>query len=130
MATAAHIALVDDVADNTDVMTAIVEHICEIAGVTSFNCGSDFLSSFRRGMFDIIFLDLFMPDMSGYTVLEDLRTIDPDVPVIAISAGVGQRQKALEHGFAAFVSKPIMDVHSFCNLVSRFISDSHLKRSA
>ena len=130
MATVAHIALVDDIPDNTAVMTAIVEDICEIAQVTSFNSGIDFLSSFRCGTFDVIILDLFMPVMSGYTVLKELRKIDPDVPVIAVSADMGQRQKALEYGFAAFLTKPVMDVKGFCNLVSRFICDSRLKRSA
>src|SRR4029079_6388095 len=100
---AARVALVDDVVDNTDLMAATLRHLCGIGGLYSFNSGKEFLSSFQRGMFDIVLLDLFMPEISGYMVLESLRKIDPDVPVVAVTACERDRQKALDFGFSAFV---------------------------
>ena len=126
----ARVALIDDVVDNTELMAAVLRHMCGITAPASFNSGKDFLSSFRRGMFDIVLLDLFMPELSGYNVLELLRKIDPDFPVVAITAYEKDRQKALDFGFSAFVAKPILDIQSLCRLVKGFISDSRLKRTA
>ena len=126
----ARVALVDDLVDNTELMGAVLRHMCGITGLVSFNSGRDFLNSFKRGMYDVVLLDLFMPEMSGYSVLESLRKIDPDVPVVAVTAYERDRQKALDFGFSAFVAKPIIDLKKLCRLVTGFIDDSRLRRTA
>jgi len=52
-----------------------------------------------------------MPDMDGFAVLYELRR-DPDcarTPVLAVTATAmpGERSKALEAGFADFLTKPV-----------------------
>ena len=126
----ARVALVDDLVDNTELLAAVLRHMCGITGLISFNSGKDFLSSFQRGKYDIVLLDLFMPEISGYTVLESLRKVDPEVPVVAVTAYEKDRQKALDFGFSAFVAKPIIDIGNLCRLVTDFINCSRLKRAA
>lgn len=44
------------------------------------------LAAFRREKFDICLLDVMMPNMDGFTLAEEIRNIDPDVPLFFLSA--------------------------------------------
>src|ERR1700753_1322444 len=44
------------------------------------------LAAFRREKFDICLLDVMMPNMDGFTLAEEIRNVDPDVPLFCLSA--------------------------------------------
>ena len=44
------------------------------------------LAAFQRERFDICLLDIMMPNMDGFTLAEEIRDIDPDVPLFFLSA--------------------------------------------
>ena len=44
------------------------------------------LAAFQREKFDICLLDIMMPNMDGFTVAEEIRDINPDVPLFFLSA--------------------------------------------
>ena len=44
------------------------------------------LAAFRRQKFDICLLDVMMPNMDGFTLGEEIRNVDPDVPLFFLSA--------------------------------------------
>ena len=44
------------------------------------------LAAFQREKFDICLLDVMMPNMHGFTVAEEIREVDPDMPLFFISA--------------------------------------------
>ena len=58
---------------------------------------------------DIVFLDLTMPEMDGYTALPKLIKIKPDIKVVVISADVQERAKerVLSLGAKFHIAKPI-----------------------
>ncbi|MCX5875995.1 MAG: ATP-binding protein [Deltaproteobacteria bacterium] len=62
----------------------------------------------RQHCYDLILLDLLMPGMDGFQVLEGLKEIEPDSypPVLVITAQPNQKLRALEAGARDFVSKP------------------------
>ena len=45
------------------------------------------LESYRAGEFDVVITDLLMPEQEGLETIGELRRIDPDVRIIAISGG-------------------------------------------
>lgn len=62
----------------------------------------------RNNHYDLILLDLQMPVMDGFQVMEDLKTIETDgyLPVIVITAQPAHKLQALRAGAKDFVSKP------------------------
>src|SRR5476651_277068 len=44
------------------------------------------LAAFQREKFDICLLDVMMPNMDGFTLAEEIRDVNPDVPLFFLSA--------------------------------------------
>ena len=65
-------------------------------------------SSTCKNRYDLILLDLQMPGMDGFQVMEGLKEIEPDgyLPVLVITAQPGHKLRALQAGAKDFVSKP------------------------
>ena len=61
-----------------------------------------------KNRYDLILLDLQMPVMDGFQVMEGLKEVEPDgyLPVLAITAQPGHKLRALQAGAKDFISKP------------------------
>jgi diguanylate cyclase (GGDEF)-like protein len=62
----------------------------------------------RDNYYDLILLDLQMPGMDGFEVMEGLKEIETDgyLPVLVITAQPGHKLRALNAGAKDFISKP------------------------
>lgn len=71
--------------------------------------GVEALAAYRASEFDVMFLDLTMPDMDGFQVLEALRREELNCLVIVVSADIqaAARERVRQLGAIAFVAKPI-----------------------
>jgi PAS domain S-box-containing protein len=103
----ARILVVDDQAVNI----ALLEQMLAEAGydnVASTMNSSEVWALHRRQRFDLILLDLQMPGMDGFQVIEGLKTNDQDpyLPVLVITAQPGHKLRALRAGARDFISKP------------------------
>jgi PAS domain S-box-containing protein len=104
---AARILVVDDQGANI----TLLEEILRQSGYTNFSSTTDPLqvcALHRRERFDLILLDLQMPGMDGFQVIEALKTneSDPWLPVLVITAQPGHKLRALQAGARDFISKP------------------------
>jgi len=77
--------------------------------VTQVGSGVEALAIYRAGRVDVMFLDLTMPEMDGYQVLETLRSEDLNCLVIVVSADVQPRarERVLNLGAIDFIKKPV-----------------------
>ena len=103
----AKILIVDDQAANVH----LLEQMLGGAGYTCLTATMDPRSVcelHRKNRYDLILLDLLMPGMDGFEVLEGLKAIETDgyVPVLVITAQPGHKLRALQAGAKDFVSKP------------------------
>lgn len=76
--------------------------------------------------FDVVLLDIHFPGGGGEAVLREIRARGGTMPVIAVTASAmsGDRERFLERGFTAYLSKPI-DVRTFGQVVERIAAGRH-----
>ena len=104
---AASILVVDDQAANV----LLLERMLRAAGYTCVESTTDPRAVgelHARHHYDLIVLDLQMPGMDGFAVMEHLKAVQPDsyLPVIVITAQPDHKLRALQAGAKDFVSKP------------------------
>ena len=77
--------------------------------VSYASSGREALGLYREGRASVMFLDLTMPDMTGYQVLEALQHEDLNTFVIVVSADVQPmaQSRVRSLGAAAFLAKPV-----------------------
>ena len=77
--------------------------------ITYASNGREALEHYRSGKASVMFLDLTMPDMTGYQVLETLQHEDLNTFVIVVSADVQPmaRERVRTLGAIAFIAKPV-----------------------
>jgi PAS domain S-box-containing protein len=103
----ASILIVDDQKANV----LLLELLLSEAGytrVTSTLNSQEVCALHRSNKYDLILLDLQMPVMDGFTVMEALKTsiADSYLPVIVLTAQPGHKLRALQAGAKDFISKP------------------------
>jgi len=103
----ASILIVDDQEGNV----LLLERMLRGAGyvsITSTMNPSEVCELHRKNRYDLILLDLLMPGMDGFQVMEGLKEIEPGgyLPVLVITAQPGHKLHALQAGAKDFVSKP------------------------
>jgi len=103
----ANILIVDDREANV----RLLEGMLRIAGYTSVQSTTDpteVCGLHRKNRFGLILLDLQMPAMDGFQVMEGLKEIETDgyLPVLVITAQPDHKLRALEAGAKDFVGKP------------------------
>lgn len=103
----ANILIVDD--QQANVM--LLEQLLAEEGyknVTATMIPEEICSLNRKNHYDLILLDLQMPDMDGFQVMEALKTNTDDgyLPVIVLTAQPGHKLQALKAGAKDFISKP------------------------
>ena len=77
--------------------------------VVTANTGTDGLNKFVKNSPDVVILDIRLPDIDGFTVLEDLREEDENVKVIMITAhhDMDSTIRAMKGGAFDYIHKPI-----------------------
>ena len=99
------------VVDDQEANVRLLEGMLRIAGYTSIESTMDpfkVCELHRKNRYSLILLDLQMPGMDGFQVMEGLKEIEEDgyLPVLVITAQPAHKLRALEAGAKDFVSKP------------------------
>lgn len=102
------VLVVDDSATARNMLIAALPKSWDVS-ISQVSNGFDALAAYRAGKVDVMFLDLTMPKMDGFQVLETLRKEDLNCLVIVVSADVqpGSQERARQLGAIAFIAKPI-----------------------
>jgi formate hydrogenlyase transcriptional activator len=103
----ANILIVDDQESNVSLLDQLLRE-------TGYTCVASTMKPqevcalHRENHYDLILLDLQMPGMDGFQVMEDLKSNDTDgyLPVLVITAQPGHKLRALQAGAKDFISKP------------------------
>ncbi|OGA30084.1 MAG: histidine kinase [Betaproteobacteria bacterium RIFCSPLOWO2_02_FULL_68_150] len=103
----ASILIVDDQESNVGLLEQLLSE-AGYARVASTMNPREVCALHRKNRYDLILLDLQMPGMDGFQVMEGLKTNDADgyLPVLVITAQPGHKLRALQAGAKDFISKP------------------------
>lgn len=117
------ILLVEDDDDDCQMMSQVVQNIMKHEVIIA----RDGLEAIRLAgdeTFDLVLLDLILPNLQGWDVAETLRQMETyrRVPIIAVTAydTADTRRRSLESGCNEFLTKPI-DIDSFVTVVSEYL---------
>jgi signal transduction histidine kinase/ligand-binding sensor domain-containing protein/CheY-like chemotaxis protein len=104
----AHVLVVDDSLINLKVSQKMLEGLS--CRVTCAAGGRDALDLCRGEAFDLVLMDVQMPEMDGFQTTAELRALPggSEVPVVALTANAmqGDRDRCLEAGMDDYVAKP------------------------
>jgi CheY-like chemotaxis protein len=81
------------------------------------------LAKIQRGeIYDLVVVDMFMPEMDGFRLAREIRSLRPTIPIVLFSS-FGQRETGLDTGlFNAYLAKPLKQSLLFDTLVALFDS--------
>jgi PAS domain S-box-containing protein len=99
------------IVDDQEANVRLLEQMLLDAGYTAVTCTRDpqeVCALHRKNRYDLILLDLQMPGMDGFQVMEGLKTnaAESYLPVLVITAQPGHKLRALQAGARDFVAKP------------------------
>jgi len=103
----ANILIVDDQEANVQLLEQLL-HEAGYTGVASTTNPHEVCALHRKNHYDLILLDLQMPGMDGFQVMEGLKenATDDYLPVLVITAQPDHKLRALQAGAKDFISKP------------------------
>ncbi len=99
------------IVDDQEVNIQLIEQLLSTAGYTNFSSTmqpGEVVALHRKHRYDLILLDLQMPGMDGFQVMEGLKgdAADAYLPVLVITAQPSHKLRALQAGAKDFISKP------------------------
>ena len=111
------------IVDNEESNVLLLERLLRASGydaVTSTTDPSEVCALHSRNCYDLILLDVEMPNLDGFQVMEGLKKIETEnyLPVLAVTAQPNHKLRALQSGAKDFISKPfdlaevLMRVHN------------------
>ncbi|UQZ33143.1 DNA-binding response regulator [Paenibacillus sp. PK3_47] len=112
------------VEDDPEIARILRDHLRrEGYGVTWASSGLESWEDFKQGSYQMVLLDLMLPEMDGFTVCRNIRLVS-DVPLLMMSARIEEESKVRGLGLGAddYITKPF----SLAELTARI--ESHLNR--
>lgn len=95
--------------DDPNILTGLVDTIeSEGYKVATATDGEEALRLYKKEKFDLLLLDIMMPEISGYDVCKQIRSNDEDIPIIMLTAKSEEIDKVvgLQLGADDYISKP------------------------
>jgi two-component system, cell cycle response regulator DivK len=97
--------------------------------ISHCKCGTSAILLFRKyPSFDLVITETRLPRVSGFFVLNEIRRIKPDIPIIAQTASVldNMEKRCMEAGFNEFVAKPF-DLKEFIITTKKYIQPNDME---
>jgi FixJ family two-component response regulator len=101
------ISIVDDDAAVREALKRLMRSVR--FDVTTFGSAEEFLASDRISQTDCLILDVYLPGMSGFELQEHLKSQQPAIPVVFITAHADEisRERAMKAGAIELLGKPV-----------------------
>jgi CheY-like chemotaxis protein len=114
------------IAEDIEINREIIAALLEPTGIAiEFACnGKEAVDMFTTGDYDLVFMDIHMPEMDGYEATRRIRAIEAakQVPIIAMTANVFKEdvEKCLQAGMNGHVGKPL-DLNEVLKILGKYL---------
>ena len=121
--------IVDDELDMLAGLSRTLERQMPNLTVLTVDNGSDAVGIIRRKSIDVALLDICMPEMTGIELLEKLKSEDPDLTVIMMTAfgTIETAVEAMKKGAYDFITKPF-EKDALVRTIDKALERNHLVR--
>lgn len=114
------ILIAEDEEVNFILLEFLVKGLGHSIDILNVRNGKEAIETFKANRdIDLILMDLKMPIVDGFEATDEIRKLDNKVPIIAVTAYSGQKDKenTLQRGFTEFLTKPVMaqEFREMCN---------------
>jgi len=106
------VLIVDDVITNLRILEGMLHEMGHV--VQAVPSAFEALKAGRSHVFDLVLMDIRMPDVDGFTATETWKkegsaVLDPDTPIIAVSANAAleEHERAIGAGMCGYLTKPV-----------------------
>ena len=117
------------VAEDNDINQVVAQQILLSYGlqVDLVNDGQQCIDALKNAHYNLVFMDLHMPNIDGFEACSIIRKTDPDIPIVALTAAVlkDEIQKALDVGMNSHIAKPIIHAQ-LKNILSRYLVETKI----
>lgn len=101
------IAVCEDENEARACLRTLVENSGVPARVTEFDQGRTFLTAFHDGAFDLIFMDIFLGDLSGVEAVRRVRAADREIPIAFTTVSPDFALDGYRLDVAKYIEKPV-----------------------
>lgn len=121
-----NILIVEDDPDNKELLEEIINYCSPDCKYTSVNDGKKALKAAESSNFDLVLMDMSVPEKNGYEIIDVLRKNKQyqEIPVVALTAHAmkGTREKVLRSGFNEYLAKPF-NPKDIILIIKKYIED-------
>lgn len=118
------VLLVDDNPVNMLLAKSIVKKLLPSSEIAEAYNGAEAVAQYKREVPDIIFMDIQMPEVSGYEATKQIRVLETGkrTPIIALTAGTvkGEYDRCIEAGMDDYLSKPVL-VSDIAGMIEKYL---------
>ena len=103
------VAIVEDTGSDVDILIQLInasQHSCSVA---SFESGEALLTDFEKGIYDLIFLDIFMYELNGVQTAERIREVDTQVVIVFTTTSEDFTREGYRLNAYKYLVKPLVD---------------------
>lgn len=119
------------IVDDNETILEYIRKILTPSGHTiiSHSSSKGALKAFFAEEVDLVVCDMMMPEFDGFYLIKEMRSANPDVPIIMITGvgGVQDAVKAIQSGANDFIAKPF-DAEEFLLKVEKNLEFYHMRR--
>lgn len=105
------IAICEDLASDSAILCAYINNYCRQncydSQIVTFETGDALLDAFSPGAFDLVFLDMIMPGLSGAVVAQKIRETDRDCSLVFITTSKDYMAEGFSVQAKGYVIKPL-----------------------
>ena len=116
----------DDIAHRT-MLRILLEWEYEISEA---DCGSIAIEKVQKTHFDLVLMDVRMPEISGVEALDKIKALNPEIPIVMMTAYSSNEvaAKALEKGACGYLTKPF-DFENLRQTIENAVKNSSTNRT-